>query len=81
MQEVAEQKQDFSKILVTMVIIMNILFTIAVLYVFMHVGYEPSSLVVAWFAFTTGELWFLSGIKKKKIDQEREEKIRYGPRI
>ena len=57
----------FSKTIVGLIIAANIVFTIAVLVIFVHVGSEPSALIVAWFAFTTGELWILSGIKKAKI--------------
>lgn len=58
----------FSKFIVTLVILLNVGFTGAVLYLFLRVGSEPTALIAAWFAFTTGELWFLAGIRKKKID-------------
>ena len=56
----------FSKFIVSLVIFMNITFTVAVLYVFLKTGNEPMTLIASWFAFTTGELWMLSSIKKKK---------------
>lgn len=56
----------FSKIIVTAVIALNVLFAIAVLAVFWHTSNEPQALVVAWFAFTTGELWALSKIKRSE---------------
>ena len=59
----------FSKAIIGLIIAANIVFTIAVLVIFVRVGSEPSALIVAWFAFTTGELWFLAGIKKKKIEK------------
>jgi len=31
------------------------------------------TLVTAWFAFTTGELWFLASIRKKKMEGEHYE--------
>ena len=62
----------FSKDIVVMVIILNISFTAAVLYTFLKVGSEPMTMIGCWFAFTTGELWLLAGIKKKKIDKENE---------
>jgi hypothetical protein len=37
------------------------------LYVFLRVGSEPVTLIGCWFAFTTGELWMLSSIKKTKV--------------
>lgn len=63
----------FSKWVVSLVIILNVLFTAAVLAVFWKVGEEPSILVGAWFAFTTGELWFLAGIRKKEMESEIDE--------
>ena len=60
----------FSKLIVAMIIALNIGFTAAVLYVFLRVGDEPTALVAAWFAFTTGELWLLSGIKKAKLRRD-----------
>lgn len=59
--------KKFSSLIVISVIILNIIFTSAVLYVFLKVGSEPTSLVVAWFAFTTGELFLLANIKKEKV--------------
>ena len=63
-------KNKFSKFIVTAVVILNILFTIAVLYVFLKVGSEPVTLIGCWFAFTTGELWMLSSIKKTKVKKK-----------
>ena len=60
-------KRDFSKSIVAAVVTLNVLFAAAVLYVFLQVGSEPTTLVVAWFAFTTGELWLLAGIKRAKV--------------
>lgn len=61
-------QQRFSKKIVTMIILLNVIFTIAVLYIFLKVGSEPTSLIIAWFGFTTGELWLLSGITKTKVN-------------
>ncbi len=63
----------FSKFIVTLVILLNVSFTVAVLYAFLRVGSEPTALISAWFAFTTIELWALAGIKKREIDVERRE--------
>ena len=66
-----QKKQGrFSKFIVSLVIFLNVIFTSAVLYVFLKTGSEPMTLVGAWFAFTTGELWMLSSIKKKKEDNQ-----------
>jgi len=63
----------FSKFIVATVVMLNVAFTVAVLYVFLKIGSEPTALIAAWFAFTTGELWMLSGIKKAKIKAGEEE--------
>lgn len=57
----------FSKILVVFIIAANVAFTVAVLRIFRAVGSEPATLIAAWFAFTTGELFLLSKIKREKI--------------
>lgn len=65
----------FSKWVVGMIIALNGAFAIAVLYIFLKIGSEPSTLIGAWFAFTTGELWALAGIKRKEISSERRNDI------
>ena len=65
-----KKKNIFSKLIVSSVILLNVIFTIAVLTVFLKTSTEPSSLIVAWFSFTTVELWSLAGIKKA---QERKD--------
>lgn len=66
----------FSKFIVTLVILLNVSFTVAVLYVFLRIGNEPTALIAAWFGFTTVELWALAGIKKREIEilNDKEEK-------
>ncbi len=64
------KKGQFSKLIVTVVLILNILFTVAVLCVFWHTGTEPSSLILSWFGFTTGELSLTAFVKTKKIKGE-----------
>ena len=73
MKKRQKRKSRFSKFIVTLVILLNVAFTTAVLYVFLHIGNEPTTLIAAWFAFTTGELWMLSSIKKKKIKEGNDE--------
>jgi len=65
----ANKGPDFSKALVLGVIVANVAFTCAVLLIFLRTGSEPQVLVGAWFTFTTGELYLLAGIKKKKIEK------------
>jgi hypothetical protein len=57
----------FSKFVVALVIILNSLFAAAVLLVFAKTSSEPTALIAAWFAWTTGELWMLSKIKRAKL--------------
>lgn len=66
-----KKKSDFSKAIVLLVILLNVAFTGAVLYVFLRVGSEPITLIGAWFAFTVGELWILKDIKKAKVKREK----------
>lgn len=65
----------FSKAIVSLVILLNTAFSMAVLYIFYRVGAEPTTLIGAWFGFTTMELWALAGIKRKEIENrnDREE--------
>lgn len=59
----------YSKKIVALVILLNTGFTGAILYLFLRTGSEPTALIGCWFAFTTGELWLLSGITKTKVQQ------------
>lgn len=63
----------FSKVVVSFIVVMNVVFTAAVLGIFYKVGSEPAVLIGAWFAFTTGELWALASIRKSKVKQEKGE--------
>lgn len=72
-KEKRDKKGGFSKAIISLVVLMNIAFTVAVLYVFLKTSSEPVALVGAWFAFTTGELWMLSSIKKEKVKKGENE--------
>ena len=63
----------YSKFIVLFVILLNILFAGIVLTMFWRTGYEPTALIAAWFAFTTGELWALSRIKVREEGRKRYE--------
>jgi len=65
----------FSKWIVATVIVLNVFFTIAILYTFLKIGSEPSTLIAAWFAFTTGELWALAAIKRKEVGNRESDYI------
>lgn len=60
-------KMKYSKFIVMLVILLNTAFAFSTLYVFLRTSSEPSALIAAWFAFTTGELWLLKDIKKTEI--------------
>lgn len=62
----------FSKKIVALVILLNVTFAGAVLYLCLKSSIVPDSLIVAWFAFTTGELWLLAGIRKAKMQGSDE---------
>lgn len=63
----------FSKKIVVLVIIANIVFTAAVLYIFLRTGSEPAALIAAWFAFTTGELGALAGLKHSENKNNKKD--------
>lgn len=65
-----KSKNKFSKAIVATVVLLNTIFAAAVLYVFLKIGSEPVTLIGCWFAFTTGELWMLSSIKKTKVNKK-----------
>lgn len=60
-------KNRYSKMIVAGVVLLNTGFAAATLYVFLRTGGEPTALIGCWFGFTTGELWMLASIQKKKL--------------
>lgn len=64
--------QKFSKKIVAVVIAANVLFTAAVLYIFLRTGNEPATLIISWFAFTTGELGALAGLKHSENKNKKD---------
>lgn len=69
-REEQKQKKGYSKIIVSAIIVVNILFTLCIMILFLKKGSEPVALISAWFSFTTVELWNLAKIKRHKIDKE-----------
>ena len=67
---VNKKQGRFSKRIVALVIFLNVIFTAAVLYIFLKVANEPTTLIISWFSFTTGELFLLASIKKKEVKKE-----------
>lgn len=68
------RKGMFSKIIITLIIALVIVFTISILYVFIKTSSEPSTLITCFFAFVTGELWTIGTIKKSKIKNEGDKR-------
>ena len=67
-----KKKGRFSKFIVTLVILLNVVFTIGVFYVFLRIGSEPTTLIGSWFTFTTIELWSLAKIRRDKIKEDKD---------
>lgn len=65
-----KRKSLFSKFVVLLVIALNVAFTREILKIFAETMSEPTGLIVAWFSFTTAELWSLAGIKKAEKKKE-----------
>ena len=63
---------QYSKFIVFLIILLNVIFAFTTLFVFLRTSTEPTTLIVSWFAFTTGELWLLSGITKSKNKIKKE---------
>ena len=64
----------FSNFVVIMVVLLNTAFVVGVFYASLQNATIPDSLIIAWFAFTTGELFALASIKKTKVKKLRREK-------
>lgn len=71
-----KQKQAlrFSKMIIIIVIIMILIFTGCVLYIFNHKGAEPTVIITSFFAFMTGEVLALAKLKLTEIKEESKEK-------
>lgn len=73
LKKMQKKKNRFSKFIVVLVILLNVVFTAGVFYVFLKTGgNEPQILIGSWFTFTTVELWSLAKIKREKIKGEDE---------
>lgn len=60
----------FSKPLIVLIIVLNVVFTCAIIFLFYKTESEPVVLTTAWFAFTGTELWNMASIKKHKIKRK-----------
>ena len=63
----------FSSVIVILVLGLNIWFTEEVLQLIRDTSIEPTTLIPAFFGFTTVELWCLKDIKKTKVKKGGEE--------
>lgn len=63
LEEKSEKKLQFNKKIVALIVIMNILFTATIVFLYYRTGSEPSTLIDKWFKFTGTELVALAGIK------------------
>lgn len=62
-EEKSKKKVQFNKKIVTLIVVMNILFTATIVFLYYKTGSEPSTLIDKWFKFTGTELVALAGIK------------------
>ena len=68
-EKIYEGAVEYSKIIVLLIIVLVVAFSKIVLDTFRETGAEPSTLIVAFFGFATGELMLMAAIKRKKIDR------------
>lgn len=73
LKAIQKKKRKYSKRIVALVIALVVIFTPAVLYVFLKTGSEPITLIGCFFAFVTGELWMLSKIKRDEVKEGEED--------
>ena len=67
------EKVEYSKFIVLLIIVLNIIFTAGIFYI-VYLGIpEPSTLIITWFSFTTVELLAVAGIKitEKRCDRQQ----------
>lgn len=74
-----EEKVNFIGWMIITAFVLNVVFTVVVLYIFFYTGMEPTALIAAWFAFTTGELVAGTVIQRKKYDIQYSEKQPFKP--
>lgn len=63
----------YSKAIVLIVILLNVAFLVYIRNIILTVGFEPTTLITAWFGFTGVELLALATITVTKVKQERRE--------
>jgi hypothetical protein len=74
-----ENKDDFSKTIVSLSFVLLIIYTIAVLIIFAKTGLEPETMTKYFVGAIIGEFGFLSGIKvTKEIREWRKKEEHYN---
>ncbi len=74
-----KEEKVFSKFIVVLIILLNILFTAVILLIHLYLQVVPSdTIIIAWFGFTTGELGLLTFIRKKEEDVRMIEMGKLG---
>lgn len=61
------KKGSYSKLIISLIILLNVAFTAYLLYILPQLTFEPSTLIVSWFGFTSGEAGLLALIKIFKV--------------
>lgn len=64
------EKGEYSKLLLLLVIVLNVLFSAGVLIAMKYGSVEPEVLVNRWFDWTTAEIYVGGGIKVFKIGKD-----------
>lgn len=68
-----KKEREFSKSIVIFVIASNLVVLFASFYVTLKSNVEPSATAVAWFGFSTAEMWALAFIETNKIKKRSKE--------
>ena len=64
------KKGAFSKFIIILVIVLNVIFTGYLLYIMPQLTFEPSTLIISWFGFTSGEAGLVALIKIFKVKKK-----------
>ncbi len=70
-----KQADDFSTKIIISLLAFVLVFVVVCLVIFVQKGYEPSALIHSVFALVAAEFWFLSRLKRAKIDKEKLENV------
>lgn len=68
---------SFTKMLVIFIILANFIYAWRIIVLAQQGGLEPNALTVAFYGFTTVQLWNMATIRKKK-EETKQEEIKYN---